>query len=168
MGGKEILSCEGTTQGDPCAMPAYTIGIAPLLQLINLRDVDAENPSDGDQVKHAAYADYLGGAGILESLLTWWNRVVHFVPPLGYYPKASKSWLVVKDHRVVAARKIFAHTDINITSQRRAYLGGFATSQANRINAIHCIKEKSNCQRYSKTKAINQAIAVCEPLTLCH
>jgi hypothetical protein len=37
-----------------------------------------------------------------------------------------------------------------------------------RINAIYCIKEKPNRQRYSKTKAINQAIAVCEPLTLCH
>jgi hypothetical protein len=38
----------------------------------------------------------------------------------------------------------------------------------NRINAIYCIKERPNCQRYSKTKAINQAIDVCEPLTQCH
>eukprot|EP00794_Sanderia_malayensis_P019270 gene19270-biopygen16155 len=51
-GGKEIKSSEGTTQGDPFAMPAYAIGIVPLLPLLK--------SSHGYQppiVKHAAYAD---------------------------------------------------------------------------------------------------------------
>ena len=33
-GGKELVSAEGTTQGDPTAMPAYGIGILPFLALI--------------------------------------------------------------------------------------------------------------------------------------
>ncbi len=133
MGGKEILSQEGTTQGDPMAMPAYTVGIAPLLKMIQVREDDVSTASD-EKVKHAAYADDLGGAGVLGYLRTWWNKVVHFGPLLGYYPKASKSWLVVKEDRMDAAREIFADTDINITSEGRAYLGGFVGSKESREN----------------------------------
>ena len=48
-GGKEIKSAEGTTQGDPCAMPAYGIGIMPFLACI--KPINLEN------VKQLAYAD---------------------------------------------------------------------------------------------------------------
>ena len=35
-GGKELKSAEGTTQGDPPAMPAYGIGILPFLAMIEI------------------------------------------------------------------------------------------------------------------------------------
>jgi hypothetical protein len=40
----------------------------------------------------------------------------------------------VKEDRVDAAREIFADTDINITSEVRAYLGGFVGSKDSRKN----------------------------------
>ena len=34
IGGKELKSCEGTTQGDPSAMVIYAIAIIPLLLML--------------------------------------------------------------------------------------------------------------------------------------
>ena len=45
-------------------MPAYNFGLALLLQLIVTRKEDCGGSNEGN-VKHAAYADDLGGAGVL-------------------------------------------------------------------------------------------------------
>ena len=109
-GGKEIKSAEGTTQGDPLAMPAYGIGILPLLSIIK--------PEIGrDQMKHVTYADDIGGGSNLKRLRIWWERLNTHGPALGYYPKASKSWLVVKENRFEEAKIIFVNTGINITTE---------------------------------------------------
>ena len=115
-GGKEISSAEGTTQGDPIAMPIYAIGITPLLREIK------------DPVTQAAFADDLAGAGKLQQLLTWWNNIVEYGPLLGYNPQAGKSWLVVKEHLLEEARVIFATSNVNITVEGHEYLGGFVGS----------------------------------------
>ena len=62
-GGKEISSVEGTTQGDPIAMPLYAVAITPLLQMIKL--------DEAHQVRQAAFADDLSGAGKLAKLRNW-------------------------------------------------------------------------------------------------
>ena len=48
-------------------------------------------------MKHVAYADELGGGSKLEKLREWWDRCGEHGPAMGYHPKASKSWLVVKE-----------------------------------------------------------------------
>ena len=70
LGGVEILSSEGTTQGDPLAMPVYAIGIRPLLEAIKPGTMDTS------RVRHVAFADDLGGAGELIHLRNWWDNVV--------------------------------------------------------------------------------------------
>ena len=89
-GGKEISSTEGTTQGDPIAMPLYAIAIAPLLQMIK--------SDDTKDVRHVAFADDLCGAGKFVQLRTWWDNIVVHGPHLGYYPRADKCWLIVRPH----------------------------------------------------------------------
>ena len=106
------MSAEGTTQGCPMAMPAYGIGILPLLLLIK---------EDDPILKHVAYADDIGGGSRLKNLRDWWNRVVMFGPYLGYYPKPSKSWLVVKAEKEEEARVIFEGTGIQITTEGRSW-----------------------------------------------
>ena len=120
-GGKELLSAEGTTQGDPLAMPAYGVSILPLLILIK----GAEN-----DVKHVAYADDIGGGAKLRSLKNWWDRIGEFGPKIGYFPKACKSWLVVKEDKLQEAEEIFAGTEIKITAEGRRYSCGFVGTEA--------------------------------------
>ena len=74
-------------------------------------------------------------------MLKWWNNVVNFGTLIGYYPKASKSWLVVKQQQFETAKHVFKDTNINITIEGRKYLGGFVGTE--NAHVIH-IKEKIN------------------------
>ena len=121
-GGKELKSSEGTTQGDPSAMPAYGIGILPFLALIK--------SGGAEEVKQLAYADDIGGGAKLKTLREWWKNIEENGPSFGYFPKASKSWLVLKEEKNEEAIQIFEGTGINITTHGRKYLGGFVGTEA--------------------------------------
>ena len=110
MGGKEISSVEGTSKDDPFAMPAYAVGIVSLLPL--LKSVDKDQQPNDIGVKHAAYADDLGGAGDLQELKRWWIRVMDYGP-------------LVKEEKMDAATEIYADTEINVATTGRKYIGSF-------------------------------------------
>ena len=81
----------------------YIISL-PLLSAISSADV-----------RHVEYADDLSGAGDLESLSIWWSKLLRHGPSMGYYPNASKSWLVVKPmEHLQKAEQIFKGTNIKI------------------------------------------------------
>jgi hypothetical protein len=61
----------------------------------------------------------------LENLRKWWDTITEFGPHLGYFPKPSKSWLVVKESKLEEAKIVFRGTGVNITTEGRKYLGGF-------------------------------------------
>ena len=48
------------------------------------------------------------------------------------FPKASKSWLVVKEEKLQMAEDLFRGTEINITTVGRKYLGGFVGTEEGR------------------------------------
>ena len=124
-GGLEIPSAEGTTQGDPIAMPLYAMCILPLM-----RQIVESVKEKGMEIKQCAFADDLAGAGKLLALKSWWNAVVYFGPFIGYYAKSSKSWLLVKTKYLDAAKLIFANSGLNITSEGRKHLGASIGSEA--------------------------------------
>ena len=132
-GGNEVSSAEGTTQGCPLAMPGYGIGILPLLTLIK---------ADDNTIKHVAYADDLGGGSRLEQLRKWWDRITEYGPLLGYYPKASKTWLVVKAEKYEDAQVVFHGTGINISIEGRKYLGGFVGTKEGSVSYVNKLQEK--------------------------
>ena len=97
-------------------MLAYAVGIVSMLSILK---------DESKSTKQTAYADDLGGAGLLMDLRQWWNNIERTGPLFGYFPKASKSWLIVKDSKLKEAKKIFEGTGIKITATERKYLGGF-------------------------------------------
>ena len=110
--GAFILSKEGTTQGDNTASGFYALGITPLITILATI-----------QCKQIWYADDAGATGTLEKLKEWWELLNNKGPQLGYFPEASKSWLVVKPSLEEKAKQVFAGTGVKITSEGRKYLG---------------------------------------------
>ena len=118
IGGAEILSKEGTTQGYPKAMGAGTLGILPLihflLQFISVNHLTA---------KEVAFANDSTVAGKLTSIKDYWGKPAVLCPKYGYFPKASKSCLVVKEDKLGLARNTFNDSNVNITIEGKRHFG---------------------------------------------
>ena len=141
IGDETILSQEGTTQGDPLAMAMYAIATAPLIQ--QLRSTDTHQ---------MWYADDASATSKLHNLKAWWDQLTLLGPDFGYYPNASKSWLVVKEEKYDEACSMFQDTNIQITTDGQRYLGG-------------CIGSASFTESYTKTKVSNwekELIRLCD------
>ena len=132
--GSHILSEEGVTQGDPAAMAKYALASKPLIR--KLMDT---NPG----VKQVWYADDGTGAGKLDQLKTFWESLCQQGPPYGYFPKAAKSVLIVKDPlELEKAKTIFAGVNIEITSDGQRHLGAVIGSEAFKENYVKKKVEK--------------------------
>ena len=81
MDGHILLSQEGTTQGDPLAMPMYAIGICPLIHKVSC------------DVQQVWYADDATASGQLKDLRQWWDNLVIHGPDFGYFANPSKTSL---------------------------------------------------------------------------
>ena len=102
IGGGELLSKEGTTQGDPAAMRAYALGILPLIHFL-LAFISINHLS----TKEVAFADDFTVAGKLTSVRDYWGKLAVLGPKYGYFVKASKSYLIVKEDKSGEARNVF-------------------------------------------------------------
>ncbi len=106
--GDTLLSREGTTQGDPLAMPMYAIATIPLI-----RRLDAE----------AWYADDAATVGKLADLRRWWGCD---------RPHWTKLWLLCQRFQNLAGgegtsllgcSQHFEGTSVRITTKGRLHLG---------------------------------------------
>ena len=99
--GEFILSKEGTTQGDPLAMAMYAVAITPLIH--RLAD---------ENIKQVWFADDASAGGQLDRIKNWWNNISRIGPQYGYYPNASKTWLIVKESCYEQAKLMFQGTGV--------------------------------------------------------
>ena len=113
-GGGELMSEEGTTQGDPLSMPFYALATLPLVRrLQNMHE----------SVRQVWMADDSAGAGRLRALRQWWDALSEEGKSFGYYTNDRKTILLVKTGMQTLAKEIFHGTDVHITSGGVGYLG---------------------------------------------
>ena len=110
--GETIPSREGTTQGDPLAMAMYAISTTPLIHRLLTEDV-----------RQAWFADDASAAGDLHALRCWWDRQIEIGPEYGYFPNASKTWLIVKEESLSHAQDVFCGSGVQITNEGNRHLG---------------------------------------------
>ena len=90
----------------------YAVAISPLIR--HLQDEEA---------KQVWFADDATAGGELTRLRKWWDRIVELGPDYGYYPNASKTWLIVKESKLEEASTIFQETGVAITMEGKRHLG---------------------------------------------
>ncbi len=142
--GSTLYSCEGTTQGDPLAMPMYALATTPLIEKLSNVTLD---------ITQVWYADDASASGTLTDIHSWWNHLSDLGPKFGYFPNGTKSWLIVKEEFLEEASDLFKDTDIHITSEGRPYLGsplGSPTRHAYLINVIVCYTSVTMTDGFSR------------------
>ena len=68
--------------------------------------------------------------GKISDLHLWWDQLLTMGLPYGYFPNASKTWLVVKECYLDHVKSLFADTCVNVTSDGRPHLGAAIGSAA--------------------------------------
>ena len=109
-GGEEILSREGTTQGDNLAMPFYALGTSILIYSNN-------------NAKQIWLADDAAAGGSLKQLRTWWDNLICEGDKFEYFVNQKKSWLILKDPKNIQIAKDLFNSSINVTTGGKRHLG---------------------------------------------
>ena len=108
-GGKENLSTEGTTQGNPLAMGLYALSIQPLITSLR----------GACKIKQCSFADDASGASPVAEIKKWWNTLSAIGPDFGYYPK----WQEMLDYHQASVKEAFKETAIKVTVQGQRHFG---------------------------------------------
>ena len=120
----------------------------------------------------AWYADDSAAAGTLRKLREWWDLLCVNGPKLGYFPKAVKTILILKDKSLLpAARFLFGDTGIEITCDGERHLGAVIGGKDARESYV-----KKKVEKWVKDLEELSEIALDEPQTalsgftkaLCH
>ena len=107
-----LASEEGTTQGDPLAIPMYALAMIPLITRVG----------ESINIIQVWYANDASGAGGLSSIQSWLDKISDLGPAFGHYANACKTWLVAKESHLARAKEIFSDTQVRVTSYGRPHL----------------------------------------------
>ena len=119
-GSGETLSQEGNTQGDPLAMPWYSVNMSIMIQSLKLHV---------PEVKQVWLEDDSAGEGRIEDLYSWYKYLCEEGKKHGYLVNGSESWLIVKSQELAdEAERVFGDK-VNVTTEGKRHLGAVIGSK---------------------------------------
>ncbi len=114
---------ERCMQGDPLAMAMYALAITHLIHKLRSSCPCVQQVCLPTMPQVPLYLFKS------QQKLSWCG------PAFGYYPNASKTYLVIKEEHETQARQLFADTDVHITIQGKRHLGAAIGSRMNEFSA---------------------------------
>ncbi len=161
----KLKSDEGSTQGDVAAMPFYALGIKPLVDTL-------DKSTNSSQCKQSWYADDSSAAGKLARIRKWWDDLNEYGPKYGYFPKPSKTILIVKSSETLkTAQSVFHGTGIKIECSGERHLGAVIGSDTFK-NTYVAEKVQKWCQDVKQLASIAveepQAALTAYTKGICH
>jgi hypothetical protein len=113
-------------------MANYALGITPLVN-----DLANKIAALILKVKQAWYADDSSAIGKLEAIKVWWDTLCELGPKYGYYPKASKTILILKDIAYLPhAKMLFSNCGMKIVCDGQRHLGAVIGSDAHKTSYV--------------------------------
>ena len=106
-----------TTQRDPTATGAYALSILPLIKfLFEFINLNKKNS------KKVVFVDGFSVAGSLKNFKDYWDKLTAVGPKCGYFPKPTKSYLIIKEEKLMETQNLFANSRENITDEGKRHL----------------------------------------------
>ena len=132
-GSKDIVSNEGTTQGDNLAMSFYALGTATLLNYLLI---------SSSNIKNVCLADDITGAGTLANLKKWWSTIISEGSNFGYTVNEDESWIIVKNKNLLnEVEQTFSNSDVKFTTEGKRHLGAaVGSSDFRKVYATEKVK----------------------------
>ena len=120
-GGGKLLSQEGTTQGDPLAMPWHSVNTSIMIQSLRTRTPGVKQV----WIAHDSARGGGGGGGQIMPLYNWYSHLNQEGKKYGYVVNGSKRWLIVKSEEVADETKRVFGDEVNVTTegQRHSVIG---------------------------------------------
>ena len=78
--------------------------------------------------KEVAFADDFCVSGKVSEIKEYWDMLSSIGPKYGYFPKASKSHLILKQQHLTNAKELFVDTEVQITTESQRHLGAIIGS----------------------------------------
>ena len=113
-------------------MAMYALGAIPLIRRLN------------HLARQLWFADDASAGGDLTDLMAWWKKLNQLGPAFGYYPNASKTWLVVKEEHLELAQELFAAQGVKVATSGHKRLGS-AIGDETYMDIFFQKKSRSGC-----------------------